>query len=560
MFYRFVSAHSEATRYSEKRGNMATRTQHARKNIITSVINKLVIMGTNFIMRTILIKYLGAEYLGLDSLFVSILQILSLTELGISSAMVYSMYKPLAEGDTAAVCALLKLYRTVYRWIALIMTVLGLAVSPFLPLIAKKDLPEGLNLYVLFYINLANTVLSYVLFAYRSSLFTADQKYSVNNNIYSIFKIGATVVQVIAIFLFKNNAYTAYYLYSLALPLMTIAKNLALYIISNKMYPQYKCEGTVPPDEIKNIRKRVAGMFLHKVNFVFRNSLDSIVLSAFLGLNILGQYNSYYYIINAISGIMILVSNSVTASVGNSIVVESKEKNYKDFQKLQLLYMGLTTWLTVCLVGCTQPFIKLWVGEKMMFEDYIMIIFCIYFFSMHFSRICHLYRDAAGLWWQDRFRPIVETLVNLTLNIVLVKYLGYIIPLNNIGVSGVMFSTIFCIVFIEGTWGTRILFKHYFTQVKMSKYMLRLTWYWILAIIAGGGCYFACSKIGLEGIPAFIVYGIVGTLITAVVYIAGTCFLPEFMPSVAFGFKIIGMKKISEKITDGVKKRQEMKK
>ena len=513
---------------------MATRTQHARRNIITSVINKLVIMLTNFIMRTVLIHYLGEVYLGLDSLFVSILQILSLSELGISSAMVYSMYKPLAENDTPAVCALLKLYRTVYRWIALIMTVLGLAVTPFLPLIVKKDLPEGMNLYVLFFINLANTVLSYALFAYRSSLFTADQKYSVNNNIYSIFKIGGTALQVLAIILFKN-----YYMYSIILPLTTILKNLALYIISNKMYPQYKCEGTVPKEEINNIKKRCAGMFLHKLSFVFRNSLDSIVLSAFLGLALLGKYNTYYYIINAISGIMILVSNSVTASVGNSMVVESKAKNYADFRKLQLLYMGLTSWLTVCLVACTQPFIKLWVGEKMMFTDGIMFVFCIYFFSIHFSRVCHVYRDAAGLWWQDRFRPIVETVVNLVLNILLVKYLG---------VTGVMLSTIFCIVGIEGTWGTRILFKYYFSEEKMSVYMLKLLWSWLLTAGSGAIVYFICRAIPMQGIPAIIVYGIIGSAVSVVIYILGNVFMPEFKPAVAFALKLIGLNKVAKKL------------
>lgn len=513
---------------------MATRTQNARRNIITSVINKLVIMMTNFVMRTVLIRYLGEVYLGLDSLFVSILQILSLSELGIGAAMVYSMYKPLAENDTPAVCALLKLYRTVYRWIALIMTVLGVAITPFLPLIVKKDLPEGVNLYVLFYINLANTVLSYMLFAYRSSLFTADQKYSVNNNIYSIFKIGGTALQAVAIILFRN-----YYFYSFVLPLTTILKNLVLYIISNKMYPQYKCEGVVPKSEIDNIKKRCAGMFLHKLSYVFRNSLDSIVLSAILGLTILAKYNSYYYIINAISGIMILVSNSVTASVGNSIVIETKEKNYKDFNKLQLLYMWMTSWLTVCLVVCTQPFIKLWVGENMMFGDDIMIIFCVYFFSTHFSRVCHLYRQAAGLWWQDRYRPIVETVVNLSLNILLVRF---------IGVSGVMFSTIFCIVFIEGTWGTRMLFKHYFTEEKQSRYMLKLLWSWILTAISGAICYFTCRKIGLDGIPAFIVNGIIGSTVSIVVFAAGSIFLPEFRPAVAFAFKLVGLKKLMAKI------------
>ncbi|MBO7519792.1 MAG: polysaccharide biosynthesis protein [Clostridia bacterium] len=517
---------------------MASRTQHARRNIITSVINKLVIMLTNFIMRTVLIYFLGKVYLGLDSLFTSILQILALSELGISSAMVYSMYKPLAENDTATVCALLKLYRTVYRWIALSMTVLGLAIMPFLHIIVNKDLPDGLNLYFLFLINLGNTILSYLLFSYRSSLFTADQQYSINNNIYSVFKIGTTVIQIIAIVLLRNHEYLAYYFYSLALPLTTILKNLVLYILSNKMYPQYQCEGTVPKSEIANIKKRVAGMFLHKVSFVFRNSLDSIVISAFLGLEILGQYNSYYFVINAISGIMILVSNSVTASVGNSIVVENKQKNYADFNKLQLLYMWLTSWLTVGFVGCLQPFIKLWLGEKMMFDDGIMVVFCVYFFSIHFSRVCHIYRDAAGLWWQDRFRPIVETVVNLSLNILLVRF---------IGVSGVMLSTIFCIVFIEGTWGTRILFKHYFTEEKQSVYMLKLLWSWIITAVAGAVCYFVCKLIRLSGIPAFIVYGIVATLTANIVYAAGNSIHPEFKPAVNFALKLVGIKKNKSK-------------
>lgn len=513
---------------------MATRTQNARRNIITSVINKLVIMMSSFVMRTVLIRYLGEVYLGLDSLFVSILEILSLTELGIGAAMVYSMYKPLAENDTPAVCALLKLYRTVYRWIALIMTVIGLAISPFLPLIVKKDLPSDVNLYALFFINLANTVLSYMLFAYRSSLFTADQRYSVNNNIYSVFKIGGTALQIVAIIVFRN-----YYFYCLVLPLTTIIKNLATYILSIKMYPQYKCEGTVPKEEINSIKKRCAGMFLHKLSFVFRNSLDSIVLSAFLGLTILAKYNTYYYIINAISGIMILVSNSVTASVGNSIIVESKAKNYKDLNKLQMLYMGLTSWLTVCLVACTQPFIKLWVGEKMMFSDAIMFIFCIYFFTTHFNRVCHLYRQAAGLWWQDRYRPIVETVSNLVLNILLVRLFG---------VSGVMFSTIFCIVCIEGTWGTRILFKHYFTEEKQSIYMLKLLWSWILTALSGAICYLICKKIALDGIPAIIVNGLIGSFVFAVVFCAGSCFLPEFKEAFAFALKIVGLNKITAKI------------
>ena len=512
---------------------MATRTQHAKRNIITSVLNKLIIMLSNFVMRTVLIRYLGEVYLGLDSLFVSILQILSLSELGMSSAMVYSMYKPLAEKDTPTICALLKLYRTVYRWIALAMTVLGAAITPFLPLIIKKDLPDGVNLYVLFFINLGNTVISYLLFSYRSLLLTADQKYSTNNNVYSIFKIGATVTQIAAIILFQN-----YYFYSLVLPLSTIAKNIALYILSNKMYPQYRCKGVVPKSELDDIKKRVSGMFLHKVGSVFQNSLDSIVLSAFLGLTELAKYNSYYYIINAITGTMVLISNSVTATVGNSIVTETKEKNYADFKKLQLLYMWLSSWMTVGMVSCLQPFIKLWVGEKMMFGDSVMMIVCVYFFTMQFSRIILLYHQAAGLWWHDKYRPVVAAAVNLTLNILLVRF---------IGVSGVMLSTIFCIIFIECAWGARTLYRHYFTEEKMSHYLTRLLLSVVLTVLSGAICYVVCSKIPLEGIAALIVRAAIASVVSNLIFAAGSRFLPEFKPSIAFILRLTGLKKLVRK-------------
>lgn len=518
---------------------MATRTQNAKRNIITSVTNKLVIMLTNFIMRTVLIWYLGNVYLGLDSLFTSILQILSLTELGISSAMVYSMYKPLAENDTPAICALLKLYRTIYRYIALAMTVLGIAIVPLLRYIVKETLPDGLNLYLLYFINLGNTVISYLMFAYRSALFTADQKYSVNNNIYSVFKIGTTVLQIVAIISIQGNHRLAYYFYCLALPLSTVLKNLFTYYLSKKMYPQYECEGKVPKDEINGIKKRVAGMFLHKLSFVFRDSLDSIIITAFLGLEILGKYQSYYFIINAISGIMILVSNSVTASVGNSLVVGTKEKNYADFKKIQLLYMWLTSWLTVCFAACLQPFMQFWVTPEKTFDnDIIALLFCVYFFSIHFNRVCHIYRDAAGLWWHDRYRPIVETVVNLTLNILLVMFLG---------VPGVMLSTIFCIVFIDGTWGTRILFKHYFTGEKQSTYMFKQLYTWGLTAVSCAICYVIYKLTNLSGIPAIIVYGIIATAVSNIIYAVGNSFLPEYKSAVSFAKRLVSFKGLRKK-------------
>ena len=504
---------------------MATRTQHAKRNIITSISNKLVSMVATFIMRTIIIRYLGSLYLGLDSLFVSILQILSLAELGVGSAMVFSMYKPIAEDDTPAVCALLNLYRTIYRWIAVVMTVIGLIMVPFLHMIVKTELPAGINLYILYFINLSSIIISYMMFAYRSSLFTATQHFSVDNNIVTFFKIASSIAQAAAVIIFRN-----YYYYCLILPITELGKNYAIYLISNKMYPQYQCEGVVPKEEIDNIKKRVAGMFLYKLSGVFRNSFDSIVLSAFLGLHILAKYNNYFYILNAITGIIILTSTSITASVGNSIVLETKKKNYNDFNKFQMLYMWLMSWATICLLCCYQPFIELWVGKDMLFGDGIMIIFCIYFLTQGFNRICYIYRQAAGLWWQDRYRPVVESIVNLTLNIILVKY---------IGVVGVMLSTIFCLVTINCVWGTYTLFKHYFTDEHMSVFLLKLVLYTVLTAIAGAVCYFLCLRLGFRGITAIIVNLVIATIGSNLVFAIGSSFLPEFKPAMKFIRKAI---------------------
>ena len=171
----------------------------------------------------------------------------------------------------------------------------------------------------------------------------------------------------------------------------------------------------------------------------------------------------------------------------------------------------------------------------MMFSDGIMVVFCIYFFSTHFSRVCLVYRQAAGLWWQDRLRPIVETVVNLTLNILLVRFFG---------VTGVMFSTIFCIVFIEGTWGASILFKHYFTEEKMASYLLKLLLSWGLTALSCAICYYICQKIALQGIAALIVNGIIASAVSLTIFAVGNSFLPEFRDALAFFLKLSGLKRL----------------
>ena len=152
------------------------RTKNATRNIIFGVILKAYQIIVPFLMRTAMIYLMGVQYLGLNSLFTSILQVLNLAELGVGSAMIYSMYKPIAEDDNATICALMKLYKTYYRIIGLVIAVIGCALTPFIPKLISGDVPDNLNIYLLYLLNLGATVLSYWLYAYKNCILQAHQR------------------------------------------------------------------------------------------------------------------------------------------------------------------------------------------------------------------------------------------------------------------------------------------------------------------------------------------------------------------------------------------------
>lgn len=455
-----------------------SKTEIVRRNMAGALINKVLGLLLPFACRTVLIYYLGTLYLGLNSLFTSILQVLNLAELGFGSAIVFSMYKPMAEDDTPKVCALLNLYRVIYRIVGVVVLAAGLIFTLFLPRIIHGELPPDTNLYVLYLINLINVVLSYLLFAYKNSLLTASQRLDVSSNISTLTNLASNIARILAVAVLRS-----YYAYCVVIPVFTIVSNLVTNHVTNKMFPQYRCKGMVSKEEIREIAKKVTGLFLYKVCHIFRNSFDSIVLSAFLGLAILGKYNNYYYILSSIIMFTEIITGSITSSIGHNIVTSSQEKNYRDFKKIQVVFMWIVGWCTVCLFCLYQPFMRIWVGEALTFSAPVMTMFCVYFFTMQMGCICFAYRQAAGLWWQDKFRPIFESIANLILNIALVKL---------IGVAGVLLSTILCLIFINSVWGSRVLFKNYFTNFRQSEYLLKLVFFAAVTFIAcaltGGIC------------------------------------------------------------------------
>ena len=410
--------------------------------------NKVCTLLLPFITRTVLIYTLGVEYVGLTSLFTSLLSVLSLAELGVGTALVYAMYKPIAEADDEKVGALLALYRRWYRIIGLVILVAGLCLMPFLQYLVSGDVPADVDIRVLYGVYLANTTLSYFMYAYKQAAFTASQRSDVVSNVGSLFAIVSALAQVVVLVSIRS-----FYAFTLVLPIITCLQNLAISLLFDRRFPNYRASGELEKAEVKDIGANIAGLMIQKIGNVFLTSVDSIVISAFLGLTLLGIYNNYWMIVTGVAGLLSTVCAAIIPSIGNSIVTESKKKNQRDFVKFNCIYTWLTSWFGCCLMALCQPFVEIWVGGGNMLDFGMVVLLGVVFFTNHMSDMTYVYRDAAGLWRQGKFVPFVAAIVNFALNIALV---------NAIGLPGVAISSIVALLVVYTPFYTKILFLSYF--------------------------------------------------------------------------------------------------
>jgi len=469
---------------------MNSRTKNAKRNIIAGIMNKIVHLIFPFIIRSVTIQVLGVEYLELGSLFTSILQVLNLAELGFSSAVTYNMYKPLAENDTKTICALLNLYKKIYRIIGTVILGAGLAVLPFLRNLIDGSVPDDINLYILYILFLLNTVSTYFLFAYKSALLSACQRNDIVSNVYTATSLIQFLAQILVLIITKN-----YYIFVVVQCATGVLNNLLTAYFAKRKYPKYICAGEISNNQKKDIKKRVYGLMVYKLCSTTRNSFDSIFISSMVGLTAVAIYSNYYTIMAAVIGVMGVISSSIIPSVGNSIVTESEEKNYRDMNKFNFMYMWVSGWLAICLACLYQPLMKLWMGEENMFPFGIAVLFCVYFYVLKMGDIRAVYSDAKGLWYENRFRTIAESILNIILNAVL----GYFF-----GVPGIIIATLISLFIFGFGFSAKILFKHYFTSEKVSRYFLQHAVYAVVTVIIGVITYFGCSLISIDGVVGLI--------------------------------------------------------
>lgn len=471
------------------------RSKNAKRNSFWGLMSSLLSILLPFLVRTILIKELGAEYLGLSGLLTSILTVLNITELGFGTAIVYTMYKPLAEDNVELLCALLNYYRGIYKKIGLLIFAVGLGILPFLDKLISGTIPEDVNIYALYTIYLLNTCLSYWLFAYKGSILVIYQRNDIKSKIGILTTILLRTGQVIVIILTQN-----YYCYVGVLVCVTILNNIITAEYVKRNYPQYVCSGVISPDLRSDIRTRVTGLMITKMSNVSRNAFDSIIVSALLGLATVGIYNNYFYIINSVSALLMILTIAIAAGIGNSIAEDAPEKNLQDMRVINYWYMWIATWFTSCLVGLFQPFMRLWVGEKLMFSDKVMVAFALYFFVQKIGEIQEQYFDAAGLWWHRKWYSVAEAIANILLNLLL----GYLW-----GVFGIVIATVLSIFFINFLGASRIIFQQYF-KTGFYRYIFDQIKWLAIACVISTVIYFITASFKLSsGIADLLIKGLI---------------------------------------------------
>lgn len=285
-------------------------------------------------------------------------------------------------------------------------------------------------------------------------------------------------------------------LYALLLPICTIVINIYRSIVVDRQYPDIKCEGSLSHKDLYDLGKCVVGLTINKISQVFRNSFDSIIISSFIGLVCLAQYQNYYYIVSALTIIMNVIMTAVGAGIGNGIASESKQKNYMNYKELLFEYGSIASIFVACMFCLMQDFITFWVGKENQLQFSSVILCSIYFFSMRLGDVTAIYRQSAGLWWEDRLRPVIEAIVNLTLNILLVKHLG---------VNGVILSTIISIIVINIPWATYVLFKYYF-KISAGEVFAKMMGYSLKAILCCAVAFAVCKNIHISSLLGTIFF------------------------------------------------------
>lgn len=434
------------------------RTFNSIRNVIFSLSGLLLTLVVSFVGRTIFIHMLSTKYLGLNGLFSNILNFLSLAELGVGSAINYVLYKPLKNNDIESIKQIMDLYKKLYIVIGCVVLVLGFSLAPFLSFLIK-DMPNDMKyIHVYYLMYVINSGISYFC-AYKRAIIICDQKEYISSVISAIFKVLLALFQTIILVLYKS-----YLLYLIVMIICTLCENIIISIKANTIYPYLKEKNIkeMGKTEKKNIFSNVFAVLFHKIGAVVVYSTDNIIISKYVGLVAVGLYSNYALIINSVNTILAKTFSSLIASVGDLMVDNDKRHSEEVFDRILFANMWIYGFTSICFICLIQPFIRLWIGDNYLLGTITLLVCACSYYITGMRKTVWVFKDAAGIYRQDQYKPVIEAILNIIFSIPLAI---------KIGITGVLLGTIMSTVLMPFWYEGYVLYKECFYH-KFRSYVL----------------------------------------------------------------------------------------
>lgn len=474
----------------------AQRTKMSFRNAFATFTNKIITIVLNFLSRTLFIRVLGTQYLGLSGLFGNIFSVISLCELGFGMAFTQSLYKPIAENDELCVSRIINYYTKIYTRIALASAVVCALCVPFLDVFVKNDTNiEGIfGIYILFSLH---TFVSYLLTP-KMTLLICDQHMYLVSILRSVFCVIIFVFQCIVLIYTQN-----YTLYLCVRILLLCVQGCIVNVVADKKYTFLK-KGIFPDKEYKkSLFKNVKALMFHKIGNILSHSTDSLLISYILGLECMGMYSNYALVINSVVSVIDIAIGALSASVGNLGASESKDRNIEVLRQTDFLNFTILTVCSGVLCATLNPVMKMWIGKDLVFSDIaVMIIISSFYFSCIRDPV-QIFLQGYGFFDKYKYMPLARAAVNLVLSVIFIKEMG---------IAGVFLGTTLSIVLVPLWCEIRVLFKYGFKAGAKGFYKDSFC-HIISSFALCGVCFYVC-KIFPESIVGIVQRCIVSAFIS----------------------------------------------
>jgi len=481
------------------------RTKNSVVNLGVISIMQVLTMVLSFVSRTFFVRFLNADYLGINGLFSNILTILSFSELGISSAIIFNLYKPVHEDDREKVSALISLYQNAYTVVAVVISVAGIGIIPFLNRIIEEPPVVKENLTLIYCLFLANTVVSY-LFSYRKALFTAYQKEYVNVVIERAVHIILLFVQIIYLYLTRD-----YYGYLVFQIVATLGANLTIHFVAKRYYHlgTEKEQKRLTADEIKVIFQDIRALFCYRVGAVVLNATDNIIISKILSVRLVGICSNYVLLISTVETLISRALTGIVASIGNLNSTEDNENKKSVMNELILFTCWIYGFCSIELALMMNEVVKVWLGQEYVVENWWVVfalVLSFYVFGTNF--VASNYRTTMGYFQEAKLVPLVAAGINVILSVMLGK---------SHGLFGVFIATSISRILTFGIVDPFIVLKKGLGE-KVIPYYVKMVLLALLTFFNGFLCHLIVKNVQVNGLAGIVVRCIVIALISNVLY------------------------------------------